>query len=68
MTMPLPSAAVMSNRCCHKTKLKATNKKALAINVTHSGRTALIFNMGGSAVPEKKGLGKCENLPFTATA
>ncbi|MNP33885.1 hypothetical protein D3C76_1271470 [compost metagenome] len=42
---PLPSAEVISNRCCHNTRLKAVNKKALAINVTHSGRTALIFNM-----------------------
>ncbi|MCY1441733.1 hypothetical protein D9M71_580650 [compost metagenome] len=45
MTMPLPSAMVISKRCCHNTKLKAVNKKALAISVTHSGRTALIFNM-----------------------
>ncbi|MNP01167.1 hypothetical protein D3C76_929710 [compost metagenome] len=44
-TMPLPSAAVISKRCCHRTKLQAVNKKALAISVTHSGRTALIFNM-----------------------
>ncbi|MNL19835.1 hypothetical protein D3C87_1410590 [compost metagenome] len=45
MTMPLPSAAVISNRCRHNTKLKAVNKKALTMSVTHSGRTALIFNM-----------------------
>jgi hypothetical protein len=44
----------MSNRCCHKTKLKATNKKALAINVTHSGRTAFIFNMGGRLFLKRK--------------
>ncbi|MNZ99883.1 hypothetical protein D3C78_1192250 [compost metagenome] len=50
MTMPLPSDAVISNRCCQSTKLKPTNKKALAISVTHSGRTALILSMrfGGS--------------------
>ncbi|MNE26393.1 hypothetical protein D3C80_1197560 [compost metagenome] len=45
MTMPLPSDVVISNRCCQSTKLKPTNKNALAISVTHSGRTALILNM-----------------------
>ncbi|MNY44788.1 hypothetical protein D3C86_1798450 [compost metagenome] len=45
MSRPLPSAAVISKRCCQSTELNPANKKALAINVTHSGRTALNFNM-----------------------
>ncbi|MNL49062.1 hypothetical protein D3C87_1719670 [compost metagenome] len=45
MSRPLPSDAVIANRCCQSTRLNAVNNKALAISVTHSGRTALIFNM-----------------------
>jgi hypothetical protein len=47
--------------------LNAINKKALAINVTHSGRTALIFNMM-SGCSWKEVPPANVKISFTATA
>ncbi|MNI47622.1 hypothetical protein D3C73_1021520 [compost metagenome] len=67
MTTPLASDAVISNRCSHSTELKPTNRKALAISVTHSGRTALNFNMiSGYSLNEVPSINV--KISFTATA
>jgi hypothetical protein len=38
--------------------LNPAKQKALANNVTHSGRTAFNFNIGGGLFPEKKRRGQ----------
>ncbi|WP_285418094.1 hypothetical protein [Pseudomonas sp. efr-133-TYG-5] len=62
MAMPLPSLAVIWKRCCQRTKLNPSKRKALANNVTHSGRTAFNFNIMRGYFLKRSASVNCENF------